>query len=145
MSASGITQGIIDNLSAVSAIGSCQVATNWSVLEETNACCAVISGVNLNSDPWAMGGQHERIYDHTLTLYVKDRSGNARTINDEMQQFIDTAVCSLEADKTLQGNIDIREFRNLTVSYDPFTTLDTGGATWYFANMSIFVREWPTN
>ena len=146
MSATGITQGIIDNLSAASAIGACQVATHWAVLESSPCQCAVVSGVNLNSDPWALGGQHERIYEHQVILYVKDRSGNSRIINDQMQQLIDTSVCSLETDKTLQGNIDIREFQRLTVNYDPSVRVQiTAGAAWYFADMSIFVREWPTN
>lgn len=145
MSASGITRGIIDNLSATSAIGSCQVATNWSVLETTGACAAVVTLKSMESSPWAYNNQHERFYTHTATLYIKDRSGNAPLMEQDIQRLIDTSVCSIESDRTLQGAENIREVSTLSVSHDAQSTLETGGATWYYATLDIRTREWPDN
>jgi hypothetical protein len=145
MSASSITDGIINNLSAVSAIGSCQVDTNWSVLETTAACAGVVTLPAMESAPWAMNNQHERFYTHRVSLYVKDRGGNGVLLERDIQGLIDTSVCSLESDRALQGSEDIREISTLTAAHDAERSVQAGGATWYVATIDIRTREWPDN
>lgn len=145
MSASAITDALIDNLSAASVIGACQVGTHWAILETTSGCCAVINFSVLESNRWAMNNQHERLYTHEITYFVKDTSGNAKIIERQTQGLIDTSVCSLESDPTLQGAENIRELGQITVSHDPKTVAEMGGATWYMAEMSVNTKEWPDN
>lgn len=144
MSASAITDRLIDNLSAASVIGACQVATHFAVLEATNACAGVVVFTGMESDPWAMGNQHQRFYTHQVQLFVKDRSGNSELIERDFQKMFDASVCSIETDRNL-GNEDIYEITSLNGSHDPNTLLNTAGHTWSWGTLDIRTREWPTN
>jgi len=143
MSACAISQGLINNLSATSVIGSCQVGTNWSVLETTSACCAVVTFIGLESVPWALNNQHERTYRHRIFLYVKDRGGNGLLLEPDSQALFDTAVCSIETDRTMQGDIDIREVVGISGTRDPENSLEIGGANWFETQIVTSITEWP--
>lgn len=145
MSSAEIRQGLINNLSAASAIGGCQVATNFKVLETTSACCGVVMFRSMTQTPWAMGNQWERMYTHRTNLFVKSQETNSETIEDEMQALIDTTVCSLESDRALQGDEDVRELISMAVEHDPETILVAAGHSWYAATVDTVTREWPTN
>jgi hypothetical protein len=85
------------------------------------------------------------MYNHQVLLYVKDRSGNARVLERDLQKLVDVSVCSLESDRALQGAENIREVSTLSLTHDPVSTLESGGAIWYFATLEIRTREWPDN
>ena len=144
MSASAITDALINNLSAASAIGSCQVATHYAVLETTAACAGVVTFSGVECAPWTHGNAFERFYTHRLSLYVKDRSGNVLLLERDWLALFDTAVCSLESDRNL-GSEDTREISTLTGNHDPETVTQAGGATWYTGTIDIRTRVWPDN
>ena len=145
MSASAITDAIIDNLSATSAIGSCQVSTHYAVLEQTSGCCAVVSLAGVTDTPFTFQNQRTRAYTHSIEFYVKDRGGDAFKMERLVQQLVDVSVCSLSVDRTLQGASDIREVSEIRVSHDIGAIAETGGISFYIATGEIDTVEWPDN
>lgn len=143
MSASDISDSLVTNLGAASVFGSNQVATHFQILEQTSACCAVVGFVGLVDSPDRFGNARETVYTHFIKLYVKDTSGNAQTIQTQLQGMVDKAACSLRVDRTLQGDADIREVNEFSFTHDVETAFEAGGATWFLADGLITTTEWP--
>lgn len=146
MTASAISDALIDNLSATSAIGSCQVATHFLVMEQTSACCAVVTFAGLIDDPETFGNVRETDYTHDIQWFVKDTSGNATIIERQLQELVDVSVCSLRDDRWLQGASNVRQLNQIRVSHDVEFVATTGrGVDWYMATGQVDTTEWPGN
>lgn len=143
MSASDISDSLVTNLGAASVFGSTQVATHFQILESTSACCAVVGFVGLVDSPYTFGNGRKTEYTHFIKLYVKDTSGNARTIQADLQGMVDKAACSLRVDRILQGAASIREVNEFSFTHDVETAFEAGGATWFLADGLITTTEWP--
>ena len=144
--ASSVTDALINNLSAASVIGSCRVATHYAVLE---------SGSQAGVVQW-LGDETERVQFtngrqinmlHSVRLYVKDLSGNAKLIDRQITQLRDIAACSIWFDSNLQhgSNPETVTVDSIAFDRDLDIAFDTGGNTWYLVNGVIATVLWPDN
>jgi len=144
--ASSVTDGIINNLSAASAIGSCRVATHYAVLKSGSAV-GVVQWLADETNRVQYANGREITMLHSLLLFVKDRSGNAKLIERQMQQLRDVATCSLWNDPCLQHGAtpETVTLDSIAFERDLEVAFDAGGHTWYRANGEIQTTLWPDN
>ena len=145
--ASSITDALINNLSATSAIGGCQVATHYAILESTTACCGVVQYISDETERVQYANGREVTMLHSVRLYIKDRSGNAKLIERQAQQLRDITACSLWSDPNLQHGADPETVTVNAIAFgkDLDTAFDAGGATWYLVEGVIETILWPDN
>ena len=145
--ASCITDAIINNLSAASVIGGCQVAAHYAIMETVGACCGVVQYIGDESARVQFSNEREVTMFHSIRLYVKDKSTNAKLIERQVQQLRDITACSIWGDPTLQHGADPETVtvNSIVFERDLDTAFDAGGHTWYLINGVIETILWPDN
>jgi hypothetical protein len=144
--ASSVTDALINNLSAASVIGSCRVKTHYAVLE-SGSQAGVVQWLSDETERVQFANGRQITMSHSLRLYVKDLSGNAKLIERQTQQLRDISACSLWADPNLQhgSNPETVTVDSIAFARDLDTAFDTGGATWYLVDGVITTVLWPDN
>lgn len=127
MSASSVYEGIRDNLTAASVMGACTVSTNYSVLDTTSGCCAVVGWTEGISVPVTMGTDKQEGWTHIVEVFL--RSGNDPiSVMDNVIKLADKVMASLREDDTLQGNAEM--LLEIRANRTPNETLIVDGQGW---------------
>ena len=139
MSASNVIQGLIDSLSAASALGACNISSDYQVMERASGCCAIVSWMGLNATETAFGGQED--YDWTFLVegFVKDTGNINRTMTNTIL-FIDVVASALSNDRTIQGTVD--KINAIRASRVPGVALQSQSITYLPINIEIDVTEY---
>lgn len=132
--ASAIRDGVTTNLTAASVIGSGQVSTNYSVMESTSACCAVVNVINFVSEAMTFGNTRRGTVTILAELKLKD-TGDHVTLMNNVPGLIDKVVGSLESDDTLQGTVDAID--RIEANWDPRIGEEIGGIVWIPVDLTV--------
>jgi hypothetical protein len=137
--ASAIKDAAITNLSAASVIGGEQVSTNYSVMESTAACCAVVNVIGFVSNPMTFGNNRRGTATLLIEAKLKD-TGDPVSLMNNTHSFMDKIIASLESDDTLQGTVEGIE--RIEATRDPNIAETIGGATWLPIDITVEMSWW---
>ena len=140
MSGSAIADALVTMLSAASVLGSGNVSkSSYQVLESAATHSAVVQWTGIRTEQNAFGGQHRRIWDMDMHVFIRDTNDPVAAIN-RVWSLTDKIIACLDADPTLLNTCT--DTGMLSANRDPEQAYVVGGATWLPFHMNLEVQEY---